>query len=88
MIDWQNLTELENQLIISIGRRAKKLGVTRDAVSLQMDISAAHLCKPLKLLELYQSKDVDFLYDIKGIQKNIDLPTGKMKNRFVPKCTA
>jgi hypothetical protein len=59
---------------------------TPDKTDLMMDIDATHSngC-PLKLKELLESKDFDFVHDISGIQANLNRKTGKLENCFDPR---
>lgn len=90
MINWK----IENQdadLIKSIVERAKRGGFIDIANSTDciMDITAVHLngC-PLRLTEMLQSPDLDFLHDFNGIRSYIDRDTGKLTNCFLPRFAA
>lgn len=64
----------------------KENGNKVDRLSLHMDISATHAngC-PLKLKELLEADDFNFLHDICGIIRHIDRKTGKLTNFFWPR---
>lgn len=58
----------------------------RPALFLQMDITACH-CNgtPLRLSDLLNSGDQDFLHDVAGICSHIDRRTGKIGDCFSPR---
>lgn len=57
-----------------------------DFLSLQMDIISVHLNdRPLRLAELLDADDFNFMHDISGIINNIDRKTGKLTNLFCPR---
>jgi hypothetical protein len=59
-----------------------------DKLSLDMDITAAHLngC-PLDLDKLLAFPDFDFSHDVFGIQRHIDRKTGTLGDCFLPRCS-
>lgn len=69
-----------------VERTAKLVRDPIDRLALDMDITAAHLngC-PLKLAELLEARDSDFLHDIAGIARHLDRKTGKLTDCFVPR---
>lgn len=58
-------------------------------MTLMMDLEACHSndCK-LKLQELLETDDFNFMHDINGIQHHIDRETGKLVNCFLPRYAA
>ena len=86
-----NAKDEDIEIIISIAKRAAKLHQTADLgrldqIGLQMDITATHLngC-PLKLKELLNADDINFVHDVFGIQTALDRSTGKLKYCFSPR---
>ncbi len=74
-------------LIHQIVRRAVKLGHPGPALTLDMDLTAAHLngCE-LDLPKLLAAPDLDFVHDTVEIQRHIYRLTGKLMDCFVPRC--
>jgi len=56
-----------------------------DLLTICMDIQAAHAHCPLKLEELLQARDFDFIHDVSGIKVNLNRKTGKLENSFIPR---
>lgn len=85
-INW-NASKEEVQAIHKIGLRAVDQGICKDLITLEMDITAAHLngCR-LDLGKLLAAPNFDFAHDVLGIQENIDRNTGKIENFFNPRC--
>jgi hypothetical protein len=54
-----------------------------------MDIEAAH-CNgnPLKLKELLEADDSNFMHDVLGIRRHINRKTGELEDCFVPRYAA
>lgn len=96
MINW-NCTREESQIVSKIVDRYQEshyeLGIPkvyqRPRMDLIMDIEATH-CNgnPLKLRELLESENFNFLHDMIGIQRNLNRQTGKLENCFVPRYSA
>ena len=87
-IRWNELTRQDAGYIGMIGGRAIKLIYTLDRMTIEMDISAAHLGMGLDLDGLLTAPVPDFVHDIMGINANIDRTTGEMLNCFVPRYAA
>jgi hypothetical protein len=91
-INW-NCTREESLVIDEIIRRFQNLAPNSPAASdkagLMMDIEACH-CNgcPLRLDELLQSNNFDFLHDVAGIYRNLDRLTGKLQDCFLPRFAA
>jgi hypothetical protein len=85
-------TSKEDAAIIkNIALRMQKLaseqGESCDTISVMMDISACHVNgTPLKLQELLNADDFNFVHDVAGISRHIDRndssPTGGQLNGF------
>ena len=94
MIEW-NASKHECDLIRKIVIRAvEDLDIQPNGngdtfMSLLMDIEAVH-CNgnPLKLKELLNADDYNFLHDVHGIRGNIDRRTGALLNCFSPRYSA
>lgn len=80
-----NATAQEIDLITKVLERAKVTGIARRQMA--MDLEATH-CNgmPLCFQRLVDSNSVDFFHDIHGIAKAIDRTTGKLAQKFVPRC--
>jgi hypothetical protein len=87
-IDWGKITREEAQLIMKIVQRYRKVSTRLfDVMSLDMDISACHISNPLRLKELLEADDFNFVHDVVGISNNINRTTGKLENCFLPRFT-
>ena len=87
-VPWEKLTAKDIKLIGLIVKRAfAERGDIRNKLYLQIDISATHLRKPLRLEDLLKADDFDFNQDIYGIVKHINRKTGELGNFFVPRFT-
>jgi hypothetical protein len=67
----------------------KRNGLRIKLMDVAMDITATHLngC-PLKLKELLEADDFNFIHDISGISGHIDRETGKLTRCFDPRFSA
>ena len=87
-INWDLASKQDYQLAHQIVERFVVLSMPYniDRLSLQMDIIAVHIggCK-LKLQELLESDQSDFLHDVWGTRKHIDRSTGILQDRFRPR---
>ena len=83
-------TKDEMRLVVAIARRAAMLraedGIRTDIMALEMDIAACH-CNgcPLKLAELLEVDDFNFMHDIYGISAHLDRETGELRGCFLPR---
>ena len=85
-----NTTKEETALILAIVKRAEK-EENNDIVHMDslMDITACHLNgTPLDLQKFLDFDDFNFNHDFYGIRRHIDRNTGKIKNCFLPRCSA
>ena len=95
MIDFRTLktTRRDVRLISRIATRAQGLhlvdiggGYPIDRLSLVMDLEATHaVCCPLRLNDLLDATDSDFVHDIVGIHSHLDRDTGELSGCFVPR---
>jgi hypothetical protein len=75
----------EYVLVREIARRAMDY-IPGNLMHVEMDVLAAHLngC-PMRLVELLNADDGDFVHDVCGIVMNLDRKTGKLENCFLPR---
>ena len=89
MIDFGTLktTRRDVRLISRIATRAQGLHLGDiDRLSLVMDLEATHaVCCPLRLNDLLNATDSDFVHDIVGIHSHLDRDTGELSGCFVPR---
>ena len=85
-----NVKSKEEMLLIhEIAKRACRSLKNRLLIDIDMNITATHLNgNPLKLKELLDTDDYNFLHDIIGIENHIDRETGKLQNCFLPRYSA
>lgn len=87
-INWDLVTTDELEVIQKIVSRACSELNIDDKLSLQMDISATHICgNPLDLDKLLGFDSFNFTHDIYGIMNHIDRRNGKLRNCFIPRCS-
>jgi uncharacterized protein DUF6874 len=83
-------TQEDRRLAYEIAKRAthqaNELGFEYDLLTAEMDIIATHLngC-PLKLQELLDADDDNFLHDVFGIRRHLNRQTGALENFFDPR---
>lgn len=85
MIDWDKITSSELELIQKITDRALKECDLDDTMTIEMDLSAAHLDHPLDLARLLAGDKMSFMHDIFGIRTHLNRDTGKLSNTFSPR---
>ena len=90
MIKWENITSDERAVVVKIVDRAindiyEPCGVKVDRLTLNMDITAAHISNPLKLEELLNADYNNFGHDVTGIVRHIDRNTGELTDGFYPR---
>ena len=85
MIDWTKGNRTEIEIISKISKRAVGL-LGGKVLAFSMDLQACHThgCK-LKLVELLDTDDGNFLHDVCGIHQNINRTTGELENCFLPR---
>ena len=84
MIDWMSVSKEDSELIHAITVRANKV-MNTNVMSLDMDITAAHLSNPLALQMLLDADDENFFHDVGGITRHIDRQTGVLQDCFSPR---
>ena len=89
MIKWTNNVaemKLESAIADRVIALAKTMGVKLEKMKLVMDLDACHNNgTPLKLQELLDTDNANFMHDIVGIQNHIDRTTGKLTDCFLPR---
>jgi hypothetical protein len=85
MINWEKVKDKDMELLLKIAKRYQHINPKVNMMDLQMDITACHLATPLKLKELLEADDFNFVHDVVGISNNIDRITGTMLNCFLPR---
>lgn len=89
MINWDKLTENDSQIIHKIAKRAvEQLIKDIDMLTVDMSVGACHISNPLKLQELLDADDFNFVHDVCGIVGHINRETGKLENCFLPRYSA
>lgn len=82
-------SKLDNSLIMQIVQRAKRVamnnGSSLDTVSLIMDLDCVHARTPLRLIELRDADDFNFIHDVFGIQRHLNRNTGELGDFFTPR---
>ena len=75
------------ELYLAICKRAENFGYNGERHTLMMDLESADKHFNLRLEELLEADDYDFVHDIGGIINNIDRSTFPAKNfgMFVPR---
>ena len=81
-------TNRESNIIHKIALRAGRLDKkgSRNQTCVSMDVTAVHAngCY-LKLEELLNADDFNFLHDILGIRDHLNRETGKLEDCFLPR---
>lgn len=74
------------ELVVKILQRAKALGIIRTAwITACIDLDKAIERFNLRLDEMLESDDLNFIHDFVGIQNNINRATGEFENCFLPR---
>ena len=91
MIDLFTATPAEREIIERIAKRAvalyRKYGNTDvDELDIQMDLEACP-CNgcPLRLADMEQADNFNFMHDISGINMHLNRNTGELSKRFLPR---
>jgi len=75
----------ELNVIDAIVYRALVFFPDREERDVKMDLIATHLTCPLRLNELLDARDSDFVHDIVGIERHLNRQTFKLENCFTPR---
>ncbi len=78
------ITKSEFRIIDAIAERAHLMLPDRNIRDIRMDLIAVHTSYGLRLQDMLDGDDFDFIHDIVGIEANLDRSTFKMI-RFVPR---
>lgn len=79
------LTKEEAEIVSRIAARAKKVWPERTTQDFFMDLSVVHNNIGLRLEDLSDADDFNFIHDVGGIGTYLDRQTGKLTNHFVPR---
>ena len=75
-----------------IGQRtaamAARINAEVDPNEIARLVMVAHERKPLRLEELLEADDLDFIHDVFGIRRHLDVATGELRDCFVPRYAA
>ena len=82
------ITSWEINCLADIVTRAKSLFPERDAMDIRMDLLAAHTNCPLKLKELRDADNLNFMHDIAGINRHLNRQTFQLEDCFRPRYAA
>lgn len=79
----------DHEIIRKIADRVLEITEQTDRMHIIMNITACHAngC-PLRLQDLLESDEFNFLHDINGIDNCIDRDTGKLTGYFLPRFAA
>jgi len=88
MIDWKSISKADLDLALECALRAHGLFPETSINVYWMDISAAHINSPLRLRDLLESDEFNFIHDVLGINKHINRKTGRMNDCFFPRYSA
>jgi len=83
-----HVTAAELAVIDAIVNRARIHFPDRDERDIKMDVLATHLTKMLRLNDLLDTDDFNFVHDIVGIERHLDRQTFTLRDGFSPRFTA
>jgi hypothetical protein len=79
----------DQELIFRIAERADEVGLisrrTYPKITCVMDLTAVHTKTPLRLNELLDADQFNFVHDIAGIARHLDRDTGNLGGFFTPR---
>jgi len=75
----------ELRVIDAIVSRARVFFPDREERDIKMDLTAAHLSRPLRLDDLLDAPDEHFIHDIVGIERHLDRQLFYLRDGFVPR---
>jgi hypothetical protein len=88
-MEFAKFTLDEGSAVNKIIDRAKKLGkqygIKIDHLGLRMDLSATHAQCPLRLTELADADEFNFVHDVFGIMRHMNRSTGVLDKTFCPR---
>ena len=79
------ITTTEFYCIDAIVKRAQFWFPDRDYRDIKMDIVVTQLICPLRLSDLLEADDENFVHDIAGIERHLNRRTFKMEDCFLPR---
>jgi len=77
-----------HDIAVRAAKKYKDMGVQRKLMRIEKDIQACHAHCPLKLKELLEADNFNFMHDIGGINRHLDRETGELKDCFLPRFSA
>ena len=84
-MNWATSKE-DTKLMLAIIKRAERMGLVKNRMTSLMDIAACHANgTPLRLADLLNAADTDFVHDIAGITAYIDRGNGQLTDCFLPR---
>lgn len=88
-INWSKATKDD---LLAISKACDRVGEKYpdiDRMTLNMDLVAVHVgdC-PMDFGKLLKADDFNFFHDVFGIMNHIDRNTGKLRDCFLPRCSA
>lgn len=88
-VEFAKFTVAEQKAVDRIIERAagiaERYECTLDRKSMEMDLAATHAHTPLRLVDLAEADDFNFVHDVFGIQAHIDRKNGELAGHFLPR---
>ena len=84
-VPFEPITKRELAVINAIVHRALVFFPDRNERDVKMDLMATHLSCPLRLNDLLDAADADFVHDIAGIEVNLDRGLFFLRYGFRPR---
>lgn len=88
MIRFAFFTDSEFLVVRAIAERSVELGIHKKVLDAEMDIAATAYFVPLRLTELRDADDFNFIHDLGGIRGHLNRETGLLENFFLPRFAA
>lgn len=79
--------DLINRIVLRALTLCAANGVKYDRMTAFMDISTCHETTPLRLQDLLDANEFNFIHDILGIRQHMNRKTGQLDNCFIPRFT-
>lgn len=84
-VEFAEFSDQEYETMLQIVYRAMGLDLYDDIDTCEMDLSAVCFHTPLRLEELLNTDDFNFVHDLVGIRNHLNRQTGQLENFFVPR---
>jgi len=88
MVEFAEFTKDEQEIVDAIVERSVRMFIHDDSLDALMDISATHIHTPLRLNDLLNADDFNFVHDLAGIRRHLDRTTGQLMHCFSPRHSA